>query len=399
MGSHTETSLCSRQYKTGPKPRTKTNKTSKMKFSLKNYTRKSSARADKKDDLTSAEKVQRFQDRLAKQCEEILSDKLEKKIAELDELCCREELWSMTRIAEIRSETESMLTKYLEDIKDMSEDEGSSNPLLQLLTGGASASKEEDPEQEVASRKPSKMLLSKIKLSEDNKVNLKLSIELDGLKEKIKESLSKESLVSLNEEGPPAKKSKTDLKNSEEEKEAEEAEASAIDAEAEAEAEADEAASKKEPVLKSHPLIVELIQTIKPHIDQIVSWCVTLRVYLLNSMQRNKNLGGADLNAECQAVIIEEIKGLEDEFSAYKEALSAYYLTKATILEKYVKSPEMEDLKNFILDEDEKMFVNCRTIIMALRNQTLSLFDAIQKDSDRLFSNESTSASASFGMY
>lgn len=372
-----------------------------MKFSLKNYTRKSSARREKVDtqgsqELTSAEKVQKFQDRLAKQCEEILSDKLEKKIAELDELCCREELWSIERIPEIRTETENSLQKYLDDVKELQEDDGSSNPLLQLLTGGASAAKEEDPEQEVASRKPSKMLLSKIKLSEDNKVNLKLSIELDGLKEKIKESVSKNSLLSLDGEEPPAKKLKAD-ESLEKEKEASEGQAEA-EADAEAEAEEEEA-SKKDPVLKSHPLIVELIQTIKPHIDQIVSWCVALRVYLLNSMQRNKNLGGADLNAECQAVIIEEIKGLEDEFSAYKEALSAYYLTKATIVEKYCKSPEMEDLKNFILDEDEKMFVNCRTIIMALRNQTLSLFDAIQKDSDRLFCNESSSATASFGMY
>lgn len=399
-----------------------------MKFSFtKNNAKSSSVKSTKSQNEVrdcNTTKVTKFQERLAVESELILTEKLVHKIAELDEICCKDELWTIKRIPEIRSETEKCLDKYFEDSQVEEDENAASNPLMQLLTGGMSGQKSEESVDEATQSKiPSKLLLSKIKLSEDNKVSLKISLELDNNQKESQRTESSASVVEGSLEEicePPAKRAKTSEIEDKQAQEAtdqpQEPTEQAADESTEKTNEtptdpqqlqqdtpADEAqvCAKKEehPVLKSHPLIVELIQLIKPQIDEIVDWCVTLRVYMLNSMQRNRNLGGADLNAECQAVIIEEIKGIEDEFGAYKEALGAYYLTKATILEKYVKAPEMEDLKNFILDEDEKMFVTCRTIVLALRNQTLSLYDAIQKDADRLFSDQTETTSMNFGMY
>ena len=388
-------------------------------------------------------KVSSFQARLADEGEQILSSKLGAKIDELDELCTNQELWGLSRIEEIRQETEDNLEKYLAECEALEEDGagGAGNPLMQLLMGGAAPAEEkkgavlsENPDDEEDSfgsasksksasklakslsaesiskaqtaRNPTKLLLDSIALSENNKINLKLSLELEN-----------------KDDQPPAKKSKKENQNdnnskkiettivtrqnskkaTEEEKEqTNEAKQSESDEAKEEEEELDNEEKEekpKNPILSAHSKIVELISILKPQLLTIIDWCVVLRAWLLATMPRNKNLGGADLAAECRAVIIEEVKGVEDEFSAYKEQLSAYFLTRATIMEKYVKAPEFEDLKNFIVEQDEATFLSCRSIMMALRNQTMNLYDAIEKDSERLFGQEEDSRSMNTFMY
>jgi len=396
-----------------------------MKFS--NISGRSKATTFTKD----SNKVSSFQARLAEEGEQILSSKLGAKIDELDELCLRKELWDISRISEIRDVTEENIEQYLNDCEEMEDPNGAAgNPLMQLLMGGAapteSASKkaligDNDEEEDSfgsasksrsasklarslsqssvskASRNPTKLLLDSIALSENNKINLKLSLELENKDEN-------------KDQQPPAKKAKKEESvetTRVTRKTAKQAAEEKVEAEKETEKAEDvccpedaiEEEKPKNPVLGAHPKIVELINFLKPELHTIIDWCVTLRAWLLATMPRNKNVGGADLAAECRAVIIEEIKGVEDEFSAYKEALSSYYLTRATIMEKYVKAPEFEDLKAFIIDADENMFLNCRSIMLALRNQTMNLYDAIDKDSERLFAQDDENRSLQNFMY
>jgi len=381
-----------------------------MKFFSKNSkpTQSTPSTTKLKDEITN--KVTNFQNRLASESETILNEKLSKKIGDLDEICCQEDLWSIKRIPEIRAITKAALEGYFEACEAQQEggEEGGQNSFLQMLMGGgASASAEKEEEGAEVAGSPSKMLLNQIKLTEDNKISFKISLELDNknknAKDKASEKAEKEEAnepkseakqTEAEAEEPPAKKAKSSssMKDDESEEKSENVEKGE-------KSEKEEKQKEEPPTLASHPAILELATIIRPQIDEIVDWCVTLRAWLLTTLQRNKNMGGADLNAEAKAVIIEEIKGIEDEFTAYKEQISGYFLTKATILEKYVKAPELEDLKNFILDEDEKMFVQCRNIVMALRNQTMSLYDAIEKDSDRLFSENYDGGSVNFGMY
>lgn len=351
-------------------------------------------------------KISQVLDQLTKDSELILGTKFCEKIAELHEIC-NQDIWKIERISEIRKESEQLLENYFEELEALQDgEEPQQNPLMQLLMGGKGEDDKEAKEskslQKVSSSTASKLLLNSIKLSEDNKINLKLCLELE--KKESKPKLDQEALENAEEvqieeltEEPPAKKSKSSKNevgdaSEDKEKTDDSEESEKLDEEKEQE-------KKKDPVISIHKSIVELIKIIKPQIDVLTDWCVTLRAWLLLSIQRNKNLGGADLQGECQAVIIEEIKGVEDEFSAYKELLTSYHLTKATILEKYIKTPEYEDLKSFIIDEDEKIFVSCRNIIFALRNQTMSLYDAIDKDSERLFGDNHDSASMGFNMY
>jgi len=411
-----------------------------MKFA--NSSNRSKSTSFSKDQTPN--KVSSFQARLAEEGEQILSSKLGAKIDELDALCTNQELWGLTRIAEIRQETEENLEKYLAECEALEEEggAGAGNPLMQLLMGGGAPADEkkgavlsENPDEEEdsfgsasksrsasklakslsaesiskaqsATRNPTKLLLDSIALSESNKINLKLSLELENKDDqppakKPKKEVEKKD-ESTAEKVETTRLTRKSSKKAAEEKQSEadqanEAEESTPELEAEADDQSEE--KPKNPVLSAHSKIVELISILKPQLLTIIDWCVVLRAWLLATMPRNKNLGGADLAAECRAVIIEEVKGVEDEFSAYKEQLSAYFLTRATIMEKYVKAPEFEDLKNFIVEQDEATFLSCRSIMMALRNQTMNLYDAIEKDSERLFGQEEDSRSLNNFMY
>lgn len=281
-------------------------------------------------------------DTLTADSEQILDSKLAQKIAELHQIC-QQDCWKLDRIPEIRQEAEADIDNYFKEVEEAGEDDAAGNPLMQLLTGGLAGGHDEKDEKakesksstKISSKAASKLLLNQIKLSEDNKINLKLCLELEKKESKSKiaeegENVNIAELTPLENEEPPAKKAKNE----------EEGTATSTSKDKTDETEQgteNEKEDKKDPIFPSNKSIKELTQIIRPHIDEIVDWCATLRAWMLLSMKRNQNLGGADLQGECQAVIIEEIKGLEDEFNAYKEALTAYHLTKATILEKYIK--------------------------------------------------------------
>lgn len=388
---------------------------------MKLYSKKATSQS--KSTFNANETLNSLLSDLQKESETILNENLAQKIGQINEICKRD-IWNLNRIPEIRKTAEESISNFIKECEELEDEEPSANPLMQLLAGGLGDSKDKEASSTSslsttslsgskklkANKKASKLLLNSIKLSEDNKINLKLCLELDTNKSKTSLAGSQgNSQTNLNEnvDEPPAKKSKknsnTEITQNTEDKQdgTEEITEDTKTEEIKEDSKTEEETSKEkkpDPILKCHPQILELINIIKPEIDVLVDWCITLRVWLLSSVKRNQNLGGADLAGECKAVIIEELKGVEDEFASYKEQLSAYFLTKATVLEKVIKTPEFEDLKMFIIDEDEKMFVNCRNIILSLRNQTMSLYDAIEKDSERLFGDNNDSVTG-FAMY
>lgn len=395
-----------------------------------------------------------YQTRVAAEGTQIVNEKLREKITELDELCMSGS-FNISRLDEIREYTSTSVTAYLAECKRLQKkaekNQGGGNPFLQLLAGGmgggggAGAEAEEgeemyEPEEEEESTDialPQKLLLSKMSMDENNKINFKLSLELETPETKKKEQEKKkreaekrEIEEKQTEEEPEAKKPKRNTrsarKNKKQQKEEEEQEEEEKLAEEEAEKakkkkveepsessmsvteasstkkEEDEEEEEVEPVLQSHPEIFKLSTQLRRHIDVILDWVTTIRQWIQSNMSRNKNIGGADINNEIRQQMLEELGGAEQEFHAHKEMMAAYYIARASILEKYVKCPEFEDYLNFLVDEDEKQFILLRTIVIAMRNNTVNLFDNLTKDQDTLFTAAGSSKQndyAAFSMY
>jgi hypothetical protein len=310
---------------------------------------------------------------------------------------------------------------------------------------------EEDQENEEIAM-PRRLLLSRMGLDEDNKINLKLSLELE-LPESVKEA-QKAKRAELAEQAEKAeieaektqkreaeekeaeepepkkakrttrhsKKGKKNSKKAEEEEEIEEFEGfEAIDKADNKESsmsvteneksvsktkkneeEEEEEEDEEFPVLRSHPEIYKLSTELRRHIDVILDWISTVVQWIQSGMTRNKNIGGADIKTEIQTAMLEELGGAMQEFTSYKEIMGAYYISRAAVLEKYVKSPEFEDYKNFLIDEDEKQFIQIRTIAIGMRNTTVNLFDGLTKQSETIFNfdnNDKQDNYAAFSMY
>merc|ERR1712071_706790 len=61
-----------------------------------------------------------------------------------------------------------------------------------------------------------------------------------------------------------------------------------------------------------------------------------------------------------------------------------------------------EDYKNFLIDEDEKQFIQIRTIAIGMRNTTVNLFDGLTKQAETIFnfdSHDKQDNYAAFSMY
>jgi hypothetical protein len=428
-----------------------------------------------------------YQVRVAEEGAQIINEKLREKITELDELCMSGK-FNISRLSEIREYTTTSVQTYLDEVKRIEKKaaaaQAGGNPLLQLLAGGmggggggAEVEGEEgeemyNPEDDLEAEEiamPKKLLLSRMGLDEDNKINLKLSLELE-LPEKAKKA-EKSDKAEKNEESsentekseskkrenedknveseePETKKARRTTRNSKKSKKSKKggkAEEEEEDDDIEADNEAGkqtEAAENKEssmsvtendksdekseekssskkassktkkddeeeddeemPVLHSHPEIYKLSTELRRHIDVILDWITTIQQWIQSGMTRNKNIGGADIQTEIQNAMLEELGVAAQEFTAHKEIMAAYYISRAAVLEKYVKSPEFEDYKNFLVDEDEKQFVQLRTIVISMRNSTVNLFDGLTKESDTIF-NQSGSGKqdnyAAFSMY
>jgi hypothetical protein len=408
-----------------------------------------------------------YQTRVAEEGALIINEKLRTKITELDELCLSGK-YNISRLSEIREYTTTAVQQYLDDVKRLEKAEakkgggGGGNPLLQMLMGGAAPqgeseqgeemyNPEEDQENEEIAM-PRRLLLSRMGLDEDNKINLKLSLELE-LPESAKEA-QKAKKAELAEQAEKAeieaektkkreaeekeaeepepkkakrttrhsKKGKKNSKKAEEEEEIEEFEAfEAIDKADNKESsmsvteneksvsktkkneeEEEEEEDEEFPVLRSHPEIYKLSTELRRHIDVILDWISTVVQWIQSGMTRNKNIGGAYIKTEIQTAMLEELGGAMQEFTSYKEIMGAYYISRAAVLEKYVKSPEFEDYKNFLIDEDEKQFIQIRTIAIGMRNTTVNLFDGLTKQSETIFNfdnNDKQDNYAAFSMY
>jgi len=412
-----------------------------------------------------------YQTRVAEEGALIINEKLRTKITELDELCLSGK-YNISRLSEIREYTTTAVQQYLDDVKRLEKAEakkgggGGGNPLLQMLMGGAAPqgeseqgeemyNPEEDQENEEIAM-PRRLLLSRMGLDEDNKINLKLSLELE-LPESAKEAqkakkaemaekaekaeieaekTKKREAEEKEAEEPEPKKAKRTTRHSkkskhsknskkaEEEEEIEELEGfEAIDKAENKESsmsvteneksepktkkkqeEEDEEEEEEEefPVLRSHPEIYKLSTELRRHIDVILDWISTIVQWIQSGMTRNKNIGGADIKTEIQTAMLEELGGAMQEFTSYKEIMGAYYISRAAVLEKYVKSPEFEDYKNFLIDEDEKQFIQIRTIAIGMRNTTVNLFDGLTKQAETIFNfdnHDKQDNYAAFSMY
>lgn len=128
--------------------------------------------------------------------------------------------------------------------------------------------------------------------------------------------------------------------------------------------------------------IVDLYNILKPELIQLGQHCQQLKDWITIHVPRHED--GNNFGVEVQEEALNELQSIKDESAQTIEEQSSYHIARANIMEKIVQENNIEDLKIFVLDEDEKQCRRLRNVAMTVRTNYTTILDVITKNYDRL---------------
>merc|ERR1712142_65152 len=128
--------------------------------------------------------------------------------------------------------------------------------------------------------------------------------------------------------------------------------------------------------------IMELAHILKPELIELSQSCQLLKDWILLHVPKHED--GNNFGVEVQEDALNEVSAVKDEALQTIEEQSAYHLARANIVEKIIQEGNVEDLKVFIYDEDEKQCRRLRNVGMSLRTNYTTILDLISKNYERI---------------
>lgn len=128
--------------------------------------------------------------------------------------------------------------------------------------------------------------------------------------------------------------------------------------------------------------IVEVVELVKPRIQQLVEDANVLKMWIQFLIPRIED--GNNFGVSIQEDTLGEIRTVESEAAAYFDQISRYFLTRGKIVSKVAKYPHVDDFRRTVQELDEKEFLSMRLIICELRNHYATLHDMITKNLEKI---------------
>ncbi|CAG5105662.1 Oidioi.mRNA.OKI2018_I69.chr1.g2336.t1.cds [Oikopleura dioica] len=128
--------------------------------------------------------------------------------------------------------------------------------------------------------------------------------------------------------------------------------------------------------------IVDLYNILKPELIELGQHCQQLKDWITIHVPRHED--GNNFGVEVQEEALNELQAIKEETTQTIDEQSAYHIARANIMEKIVQESNIEDLKIFVLDEDEKQCRRLRNVAMTVRTNYTTILDVITKNYDRL---------------
>lgn len=133
---------------------------------------------------------------------------------------------------------------------------------------------------------------------------------------------------------------------------------------------------------QSNKCVIDLIETIKPHLAKLVTDAKTVRMwigYLIPKMEVCNNF---------EVVVQEEtrklVKHVEISAANFNEKITEYFISRAKIVIDVVKNPEVEDLRRAVNEIDKKEYHDFCLVMTEIYNHYCSLYDFLLKNLDKL---------------
>ncbi|XP_044122680.1 proteasome activator complex subunit 3-like [Neovison vison] len=141
-------------------------------------------------------------------------------------------------------------------------------------------------------------------------------------------------------------------------------------------------------LLRSNQHLVELIERVKPEIELLREKCNTVRMWvqlLIPKVEDGNNFG-----VSIQEDTVDQLWTVESTAASYLRRFSAYYNTRAKLVSKIVKYPQVEDYRRTVAEVDENEYLSVRQILLHVRNQYATLHDVILKNIEKIKTPRST---------
>ncbi|XP_064226865.1 proteasome activator complex subunit 3-like [Aotus nancymaae] len=141
-------------------------------------------------------------------------------------------------------------------------------------------------------------------------------------------------------------------------------------------------------LLRSNQHLVELIERVKPEIELLREKCNTVRMWvqlLIPKVEDGNNFG-----VSIQEDTVDQLWTVESTATSYLRGFSTYYNTRAKLVSKIVKYPQVEDYRRTVAEVDENEYLSVRRILLHLRNEYATLHDVILKNFEKIKTPRST---------
>jgi len=128
--------------------------------------------------------------------------------------------------------------------------------------------------------------------------------------------------------------------------------------------------------------VFEVVEAMKKEILELIEMINTVKVWIQLNIPRIED--GNNFGVSIQEDTVNELGRAEDSGFSVLESITKYYVTRAKLVTKALKHPNISDYRQSVLELDEKELINLRLCCLDLRNNYAILHDMITKNMEKL---------------
>eukprot|EP01114_Cavostelium_apophysatum_P019206 TRINITY_DN6125_c0_g1_i1.p1 TRINITY_DN6125_c0_g1~~TRINITY_DN6125_c0_g1_i1.p1 ORF type:complete len:249 (+),score=56.87 TRINITY_DN6125_c0_g1_i1:119-865(+) len=141
-------------------------------------------------------------------------------------------------------------------------------------------------------------------------------------------------------------------------------------------------AAYSEAEIPANPVIMDMLGILKKEILELIEVINTVKIWIQLNIPRIED--GNNFGVSIQEETVSELGRAEDSGFAVLESMTKYFITRAKLVSKVIKYPNVKDYRQSVVELDEKEFINLRLCALDLRNNYAILHDMIVKNLEKL---------------
>lgn len=132
----------------------------------------------------------------------------------------------------------------------------------------------------------------------------------------------------------------------------------------------------------SNPTVAAAAKALKKETYELVDQINCVKMWIQLNVPKIED--GNNFGVAIQEEIIGELSRCEDSAFTIMDCITKYYATRAKLVSKVIKYPQVDDFKNAVRELDEKELIHLRICSLDMRNNYAILHDQITKNMEKL---------------